>query len=191
MSVLPEASRQYFKKIVGGRRQHEFKLTPEFVADVEAYRDQVREEEGGGGMCHIVSDYLAEKYGWERLYVTYLSPSGEIICGGGHVINVLPDGSILDATRDQFGEGFSVSHIANDSDEIGRYRPEFNQDYYPGHPDSAALSPWVPYYGGTADEDIDTLKGGARESGWWLTDKSHYDAYLEKQRSFNRYGRAF
>jgi hypothetical protein len=191
MSMLPEASREFFVSIMRGHRVHDFELTPEFVAKTEAYREEVREEEGGGGMCHIVTEYLAEKYGWERLFVSYLAPNGDIICGGGHVINVLPDGSILDPTRDQFGEGFSVSHIKNDSDEIGRYRPEFYVDYHPGHPDAAALDAWLPYYDGVPDEDVDTMKNGTRGPGWWLSDKACYNAYIDRQNEFNIYGRTF
>lgn len=191
MPILPEVSRQYFKNIVRAHRPYDFELTPEFVAEVEAYRDEVREEEGGGGMCHIVTDYLAGKFGWERLFVSYLTPDGEIICGGGHVINILPDGSILDPTRDQFGEGISVSHIKCDSDEIGRYRPEFYLDFHPGHPDAAVLDPWLPYYDGVPDEDVDTLKGGTRERGWWLSDKCHYNAYIDRQNEFRRYSITF
>jgi len=124
MPILPEVSRQYFKNIVRAHRPYDFELTPEFVAEVEAYRDEVREEEGGGGMCHIVTDHLAGKFGWERLFVSYLTPDGEIICGGRachkHPSRRLYPRSYARSVR---CKDFSVSHIKCDSDEIGRYRP--------------------------------------------------------------------
>lgn len=186
MSDLAKASSAFFKWIIRGSADRDFTLTPEFIAEVEALREEIRAENNGGGMCHLVTEALQAKYGWERLYVTYMTESGEIICGGGHVINVLPDGSVLDPTRDQFGEGFSVSLIENDSEEIGRYRPEFYSDYHPGHPDirDGELDAWLPYFTGQEDSDIGQELSDTRGRGWWLEDTSLYDAYLQKQKQY-------
>lgn len=183
MSELAKASREFFKRL-GNTSECTFKLTPEFISEAEALREEIREEERGGGMCHIVTEVLQHRYGWERLYVTYLTADGDIICPGGHVINVLPDGSIVDPTRDQFGEGYSVSHIKPDSHEIGRYRPEFYDDYYPGHPEYPELDAWLPFYHGKDDTSLGDDIKVTKERGYWLTDRRLLDAYDDKQREY-------
>jgi hypothetical protein len=192
MTDLAKASREFFLQVNGGAVAYEFELTPEFVKTVEAIREQIREDERGGGMCHLVTDELcAMNKGWERMYVSYLTDEGEVICGGGHAINVLPDGSILDPTRDQFGEGFSVSHIKTGSDEIGRYRPEFYEDYHPGHPEHPELAAWLPFYEGTDDSKLhDTIKK-SKARGHWLQDLTLLDEYEAKQRGYCASGYAF
>lgn len=176
---LADASRTFFKNAMSARA-YDFALTPTLISDIEKVRQEIRAEEGGGGMCHLVSEYLQSKFpDWERLYMSYLTTDGELICAGGHVVNLLPDGSILDSTRDQFGEGFSVSHIKIDSDEIGRYRPEFYQDYYPGHPDiGGSLDMYLDHYSGTPD---DQLPEPSKTPGWWLADTTLYEQYLSEQ----------
>lgn len=180
----PEASRAYMKGI-GRSGSPLAELTPELIEEIETLRDEIRMAEGGGGMCHFVTEVLQNRYGWDRLCVTYLSPEGEIICGGGHVVNVLPDGSILDPTRDQFGEGFSVSLIRSESDEIGRYRTEFYEDFHPGHPDAGdLLDGWADAYDGRIDVVVQDDNEAERGCTWWLEDTSLLDAYQEKQDAF-------
>lgn len=172
----PSASLAYLKSI--GRGRLPGGLDSALVAEIEAIRHEVRAGEGGGGMCHFVTEILQNKYGLDRLCVTYLSEDGEIICGGGHVVNVLEDGSILDPTRDQFGEGYSVSLIPADSPELGRYRPEFYEDFHPGHPDAEGeLEGWADSFDGRLDADIEDANRAELGEGWWLDDKSALDAY--------------
>jgi hypothetical protein len=140
-------------------------------------------------MCHLVTEALQAKYGWERLYVSYLTPEGEIICGGGHVISILPDGSILDPTRDQFGEGYSVSLIHVDSPEMGRYRPEFYDDFHPGHPDAAGqLEGWADAFDGRMDFDVQDALEEERGKCWWLADMTHMNAYRAKDAEYSGRG---
>lgn len=180
----PEATLAYMRSIAGGGKTLEA-LTPEFIAEIEALREEIRIENDGGGMCHLVTEALQAKYGWERLYVSYLTMEGEIICGGGHVISVLPDGAILDPTRDQFGEGYSVSLIAANSPELGRYRPEFYDDFHPAHPDAAGqLDGWKDIYDGRQDYDVEASIVGERGANWWLTDMTQMNAYRAKQSEY-------
>lgn len=175
-AINPAATRRYMQSIASGEPLRV--LTPELVAEIEAIRHEVREENGGGGMCHFVTEILQNKYGWDRLCVTYLAPDGRIICGGGHVVNVMSDGSILDPTRDQFGEGYSVSLISADSDELGRYRPEFYEDFHPRHPDAGDwLAGWQDSFDGRLDADVQDANRAGLGEGWWLDDMSALEDY--------------
>ncbi|NTF18180.1 hypothetical protein G6L37_07155 [Agrobacterium rubi] len=181
----PSASRTYMKAMSGGGRALQ-ELSASLIEEIEALRESIRKEEGGGGMCHYVTEVLQQRYGWERLGVTYLSADGEIICGGGHVVNILPDGSVLDPTRDQFGEGFSVSLIPVASDEMGRYRTEFYDDFHPMHPDSEGqLYGWADCYDGRSDADVQDDLQAARGYGWWLADRSLIDCYNKQQAAYS------
>jgi hypothetical protein len=160
-------------KAIGGAGRRLDGLTPELVDEIETLREEIRRAEGGGGMCHFVTEVLQARYGWERLSVSYLTIEGEVICGGGHVVNILPDGSVLDPTRDQFGEGHSVSLIPADAEEIGRYRTEFYEDFHPRHPDAGdMLEGWADAFDGRTDAEVQDDTLAERGDGWWLADKA-------------------
>lgn len=180
-----KASVRYFRATGGGRPFDAGDMTETFVTEVEALRDEVRREEGGGGYCHVMSELMQLRYGWPMLSVAYLDRHGDVICAA-HVVNVLPGGGILDTTRDQFGEGFSVSLIGPDDPEIGRYRPEFYQDFHPGHPDDdqGYLDAWLDSYDGLDDYREQDRHRAERGDGWWLADLSRLCAYREEQRAF-------
>jgi hypothetical protein len=112
------------------------------------------------------------------LSVGYLSEDGRVICAG-HVVNILPDGSVFDGTRDQFGEGHSVSLISVGSDELGRYRPAFYTDYYPGHVDDmhGDLLPWLEGWSGMLDDMAQDHEEATSGFGWWLEDKTLLERY--------------
>jgi hypothetical protein len=135
-------------------------------------------------MCHFVTEALSARYGWGRLFVTYLSDGGDVICGGGHMVNILPDGSVLDGTRDQFGEGHSVSlNTIRRSGDRTLSRPEFYVDFHPRHPDdrSGQLDPWWPSYAGVIDCDEQSRIAAIKGERWWLSDKTASDAYEARQ----------
>jgi hypothetical protein len=100
--------------------------TPVDTATIESIvelREEIRDDEGGGGRCHHVADALESLYGWPRMSGTYTSPLGEVICSA-HVWNVLPGGWMLDATVDQFGETGEVLILGSGKADIRRYRLE-------------------------------------------------------------------
>lgn len=182
----PSASQKYLK-LMAGRGQPLVALSQEMVEEIIDVREGVRQDEGGGGMCHIVTEILQARYGWGRLSVTYLSTEGEVICGGGHVVNLLPDGSILDSTRDQFGEGHSVSLISARSAEIGRYRTEFYEDFHPLHPDAdGRLDGWLDTFDGRMDYELETDLVAERGQRWWLRDRTLIDSYDARQEAYAR-----
>ncbi len=116
---------------------------------MKKYMRQVRTEErgglgyrDGGGRCGIVSEENEVRFGWPAIWGTHddLGNPGE-----EHVWNELPDGSILDATRDQFGDrtGHGVRIIRPQDPEYLKYR----QDTDPASADapaSAAQPAYVP-----------------------------------------------
>lgn len=185
--VIPEASAAYFRSVSAGRPFGPADFTPEFALEAERIREEVRAAEGGGGMCHVVSDIMEGVYGWPRLSVAYLSQEGDVICAA-HVVSVLPDGSVIDWTRDQFGDGHSVSFISHCSADIGRYRPEFYEDFHPGHPDDdhGQLLPWLDTYAGVVDYDEQDRMTLERGRGWWLSDLTFLDEFKSRQMEYAR-----
>ena len=187
----PNASTAYFLSVASAPSKRssfrEADMTGAFVREVEELREEIRAEEGGGGMCHVVSEVMGMRRGWPMLSVAYLSPDGGMICAA-HVVSVLPDGSIMDHTRDQFGEGHSVSFVKAGSDEIGRYRPEFYEDFHPGHPDDTdgQMTPWLDTYSGRTDSDEQDAVRAERGRGWWLSDLTLLDEYEERQERYAR-----
>jgi hypothetical protein len=174
----PDASVAYFSAVAASSPPCPPELTSEFVMGIEALREQVRDEEGGGGMCHVMSELMQSRHGWPRLSVSYLSEDGEVICAA-HVVNVFPDGSVLDTTSDQFGEGRSVTLLRAGDPSIGRYRPEFYDDFFPGHADDihGSLDAWLPSFRGRMDDEEQRRLGSERGRGWWLADLAALDAY--------------
>lgn len=146
------------------------------VDKLRALREEVRISEGGGGMCHVMMEILWKEKGWEGLSVSYLDPQGLVICAG-HCINFLPDGSILDSTADQFGEGHDVRILRPQDPEYGRYRPEFYQDFDPVQSEEARAFFWNGVWDCEAQDQMVSQRG----RGWWLADKSLYAAYLRHQ----------
>lgn len=153
------------------------------IAWIRNLRHQIRTEEGGGGMCHFVSEVIYNKFGWQQESGSYLAPNGDVICGGGHLWNVLPDGAILDATADQFGEGQDIRIIEPDDPDYHRYSAEWYSDYHPGMPEYD----WNWRSGGrkpehwTGEMDADQQNRLSKERGhyWWLNDLTHKQAYSD------------
>lgn len=135
-------------------------LTPEIIALIRQERHSNRLAEGGGGMCHYLSEYLANEYGWRRESGSYLSAAGEVISGDGHYWNYLPDGSLLDATADQWCEGYDIRVIAPTSSEFDRYRWAFTLDYHPDFPTGGYLGPY--------DHELENQLREDRGDYWWV-----------------------
>jgi hypothetical protein len=154
-------------------------LTEAVLAEVRSLRERVRVAEGGGGMCHFVSEILASERRWAQLSVGYLSLDGAMICAS-HYVNVLGDGTLLDATADQFGEGHDIRIVRPDDPEYGRYRPEFYEDYNPGI-DPVALADWLPDWIGLIDFDAQDVVDGERGPAWWLDDPTPRIEFLRSQ----------
>lgn len=159
-------------------------LDDSFLDELRELRRRIRDDEGGGGMCHFVSECIQMEYGWQRFMGTYTAIDGDVICSA-HLWNILPDGSILDATADQFGEGHDIRIIATTDPDYDRYRYEFNIDFHPKHPDFISTYPQAAEafadWGGEFDENEDLRLWKERGDYWWVEDKSHAIAYLTAQ----------
>lgn len=154
---------------------------PAVLDAAKALRDGIRAEEFGGGMCSMVGEALEAEHGWRRCGVAYVSPEGEVICEA-HVVNVLSDGTIVDATADQFGEGDEVRVVRPGDLAYGRYRPEFYDDFHPGISPSAAA--WAGDWTGEMDAEAAGRLQRERGPAWWLDDPAPMLDYLERQAGY-------
>jgi len=154
-------------------------VTPELIGAIETLREAIREDEGGGGMCGIVVEELSEALGWSRMAVACLSDGGEVICCP-HFVSILSDGTIVDSTADQLGEGASVVVVSPGEAGYGRYRPEFSETYNPDtHPDE--LAAWSETWDGEMDDDAFLELALERGFGWWLDDVSALTDFCRRQ----------
>lgn len=170
-------------------------LTPAFVKRIRQIRHQCRIDNHGGGSCHLVSEWLEHEYGWERISGTYTTADYKEPLVTGHYWNLLPDGSILDATADQLGEGADIRVVPRKTPTYHRYRPEFSDDYNPtADPEMFAaqlraefphLDPKTVHYGG---DDYSWEKRLEKERGkhWGVTDPKQHSRYRAMQK--RRYG---
>lgn len=183
-----------YRELVEAKKKNPFPgkpfpgLTPGFIDYLRNLRHLCRIDNGGGGACHVISEFLENKYGWMRFSGAYLSRDGEVI-DSGHLWNYLPDGSILDATADQHGEGNDIRVITPNDPDYGRYRPEWSEFYHPGMAEYNASWPH-PHSteGWTGETDWDRSIRLDRERGpnWHVTDQDQWNAYSREQ--WKRYG---
>lgn len=174
-----------------GQTKQKMRPDADDIRAIEKVRIEARRSEGGGGMCHMVSEWIEDVLGWERVSGTYLSADGEPICGGGHLWNILPDGAILDATADQFGEGHDIRVIEPSDPDWSRYDVEWYEDYNPHHEDfdpnwdRQRRSP--DKFTGEVDYDHDNRLSDERGDHWWVKDRTHIDRYLAQDKAHREY----
>ena len=153
------------------------------LAVFRGIRESSRAANGGGGMCHEVSDWIEAERDWERRAGTLLSPDGEV-CASGHFWNVLPDGSILDCTADQLGEGHDVLVVAPGDPAHGRWDEERSAEWHPGLPEwnpaSRGMRDGIAWDGESDDAAMERLVA-ARGHHWWATDPAQLERYLRDQ----------
>jgi hypothetical protein len=186
--------REFLNILAENRAQPFPGLTPEFLAKLREIRHQCRIDNGGGGSCHLVSEWLDDEYGWDRVSGTYTSADYQDVAITGHLWNLLPDNSILDATADQTGEGHDIRVIHPSDPEYHRYRPEWYPDFHPDHEDFEKF--WAeyqplsfPHYDGSkypkfSGEDDYTGQNRLRDERgdyWWSTDKEQLARYHDEQ----------
>lgn len=142
---------------------------PEQINRIRQIRDDVRAEEGETtGMCHLVSEVIENEFGWDRWGGVYTASSGDMICSA-HLFNVLPNGALLDATADQFGEGHDIRVIQPDDPEYQRYRMEWMQDYNPDLSDDYPELHGVEWSGEYDSEAQNRLRA-ERGDRWWINE---------------------
>lgn len=146
-------------------------LTETTATEIRAIRREVRIAAGRGGQCGEVAEWIYGRFGWTKVGGMYLSASLEPI--GDHVWNVLPNGSILDATADQFCEGHDIRLVPAGSPEQQRYRFEWTADFNPDLADQYPELTGIPW-SGEFDVDASQRLLAERGEGWWLSDPSRY-----------------
>lgn len=148
------------------------KLTEHILLEIRAKREEFRLAAGCGGQCGDVAEWIFSSYGWPNIGGMYLSPSLEPI--GDHVWNVLPDGSILDATADQWCESDEdIRIVPVDSPDHKRFRYEWTPDFNPDLADRYPQLKGIPW-SGEFDFDASRRLRAERGHGWWLPDPSLY-----------------
>lgn len=147
-------------------------------------RENVRLKSGGGGEAVEVADIIAKSYDGNFEWVAVLDRNGEVIAGM-HAVCVLSDGSILDATADQFGEieGNSLLLVHPNDSMMARYRPDFDEESNPYT--VKEFSPWKEVWNGFPDAETGKLNTNTRGEGWWLDQQDFLTDYLEKQVSYS------
>jgi len=158
-------------------------ITPDMIAAIESLRETIRREEGGGGMGALITEDLCAELGWVRMEVAYLSERNDVICCP-YFVCLLSDGTIVDPTADQLGEGNSVTVLSPGDGGYGRYRPEFKAEFNPDtHPD--LLGGWKDTWNGEADSEAYHENICEWGHGWWLEDTAHLERYLSEQVEFH------
>ncbi len=181
---LDRAAEDYWKEYARQAKGQASDLTDDLLAKVRSIREGFRNEEGGGGMCHLVTDHLEATLGWRRLSVSKVDGFGDVICAA-HYVSILSDGTIVDPTADQFGGADDIRIIRLGEPGYGDYRPEFYEDFDPDQ-FPYELGSWSEYWSGELDCDAQTRLIEDRGAGWWLKDKQKYFDYLSEQATLAR-----
>ncbi len=155
-------------------------LTPELIKLLKKVRHSCRISNGGGGSCHLVSEWLEGQYDFERVEGWYCSSDGRMICSH-HLWNETPDGAIIDATADQLGEDEGIRIIYPDNPLYARYHVRWgNRRPVDSEEDYDAI-----YKQGdeqAEEQDREAEKSG---EGWWLADKARYNKYTKTNSRYN------
>ena len=132
--------------------------------DLREIREAARDEADGGGRALETAFLVEQYYGHPAVSGVYLAEDGEPIAL--HSWNILADGSVLDATLDQFGEERDVRIAPVGSQEWRRYRMEWTQHYNPtsGH-DELAGCIWS---GQTDMARIMARREASQGHAWWI-----------------------
>jgi hypothetical protein len=158
---------------------NKFALTPKIISQIEEWRHLCRVDNEGGGACHLVSEIIEGEWGFERQDGTYCTPDQRDICVG-HYWNLLPDGSILDSTADQFGEGNNIRIVSPKDPEFKRYHPRFPRDF--DYNDDEEYTRITDLDNQRYDKSQEYEK--KHGEGWWLKDKKLYNKYKTDQRKY-------
>ncbi len=143
--------------------------------EIRAYRHQMRLAGCWGG-CFEVACFIEYRYGWRRVDGVYGLPDGRPIFL--HSWNMMPDGSLVDGTADQFGEGHDIAVHPEGTPDFSRYREKYTAAHNPH--ETAWLA--TRAYSGMPDQ-VFWNEQEARKSlapGWWLADTGLYLAWFRR-----------
>ena len=86
-----------------------------------------------------------------------------------HPVNVIGDGSLLDANADRFREGHRIRVIHPGDGDYCRFRPRFTADRHPGN-SPAEFAGLAGEWAGVADEVVEARRRDRGGPFWWLAD---------------------
>jgi hypothetical protein len=147
------------------------------LQEIRRIRHEVRCAEGEGGQCGFVAEIIMNRFRWPMHGGTYCNDIDEPICND-HVWNVLPDGTILDATADQMGLGHDIRIVEPSDPDFRKYRFEWNDDYHPDSEDYPELK-GVKWSGKFDTDWADELRQ-ERGRDWHVTDPEQYARYQQQ-----------
>ncbi|MBA4797549.1 MAG: hypothetical protein H2043_09125 [Rhizobiales bacterium] len=144
-------------------------LEQQQISVIRAFRHRMRLA-GCWGACFEVSCFIQHTFGWVRVDGVYALPDGRPIFL--HSWNALSDGSLLDGTADQFGEGDDVGIYPRNSPSFLRYREKYTIAH---NPENTAWLKGQPYVG-LPDRDFWDAAEARKElpPGWWLAHPQQY-----------------
>lgn len=166
------------------KAKRRFVLNDETLAELRSQRHKWRIENRGGGACHLMSDYIQDEYGFKRKSGTYTTISGDVICADGHLWNVLPDGSILDTTCDQFGEEQDIQLIKPTDPNHARYREAYLSYCHPGHKDYPDFKD--DKWDGKMDDLEEKRLNRKLGKNWWVKSPDAFKKYSEENKLYKR-----
>lgn len=153
---------------------HGVRLDSRVLRHIVELRETIRRDSGGGACAVAAAQALERSFGWPSCRGIYMSCAGEPI--SPHCWNFRPDGAIVDATADRFGEGNDVRLVLPTDADHRRYR----------RPALAAVLPDLA--GQMAPSDALTARAeelaAARGPGWWLPDPGLLRAFLLRQEEY-------
>lgn len=176
----------YHQFIAEAKTQHPFALDADTIAKLREERHKWRIENGGGGACHLMSEYIEDAYGFKRKSGTYTALNGDVISADGHMWNVLPDGSILDTTCDQFGDEQDIQLIKPTDPNHARYREAYLSYCHPGHKDYPDFKD--DKWDGKMDDVEEKRLQKKLGKNWWVQNRDAFKAYTKEN---SRYKRGF
>lgn len=145
-----------------------FQLTDKIKNEIAKYRHEVRALGTLGG-CYQVALFIEHFYNLPMREGVYQSSKLEPIVS--HRWNILPDGSILDSTADQFCEGWDIGVIVKHNEFHMRYRPQWSDSLNP------SITPWLKEFDWLGITDLDWKKQNSDKKisqGFWLTNNAEY-----------------
>ncbi|NOT81003.1 MAG: hypothetical protein HOP07_18610 [Bacteriovoracaceae bacterium] len=151
-----------------------FQLTKNIIDNIRNYRHEVRSLGTLGG-CYQVSLFIEHFYKLPTREGIYQSSKFEPIVS--HRWNVLPDGSILESTGDQFCEGCDIDILNTNHKLFSRYRPQWSTSLNP------KITPWLSNIQWLEIIDSEWIKQNSDKKvsqGYWLEDNSEYLKWRNK-----------
>ncbi|WP_377275398.1 hypothetical protein [Rhizobium sp. R86522] len=149
-------------------------ITPQQTDVIRSFRHEMRLA-GCWGACFEVACFIEHQFDWRRIDGVYELPDGRPIFL--HSWNMMSDGTLVDGTADQFGEGRDIAiHPCGSPDHL-RYRDRYTAAHNPLKTSWLATRP----YSGVPDQTFwdDEEARRTLAPGWWISEPQPYVAWFK------------